>query len=658
MGTRYLTKSMFNLAMECPTKLYYKNKPEYANRKIEDPFLMALAEGGFQVGALAKCYFPGGYLIDSEDHEEALNKTNELLKQDKVIIYEAAVKFENLFVRVDILIKDTNRLEIIEVKAKSFKPNSDSFYTKSGSIASEWQPYLQDVAYQKYVCRLAFTNYKVSAYLMMADKTVLCPTDGLNQKFKIYRNQNGKANVEVSESLTPEDLNPQILTRVNVDECCNIIYNTEFSLGLESLEYKDYVNKISSCLENDEKIIKLISGNCGKCEFKATEDELNIGLKSGYRECWKNQLKWNDVDFVDSTVLEVWDFRQKDKFIGNRLIKLKDINEEDINVNLDDKLGLSRTQRQWMQISKIKNNDSSHWIDIENLKAEMDSWIYPLHFIDFETASAPIPFNKGRYAYEGIAFQFSHHIVHKDGTIEHCGQYLNTTPGVFPNYEFIRKLKSELEKDDGSIFRYAAHENTFLNAISQQIQNNQEIVEDREELCNFICTITKSVNKSEEKWIGSRNMIDMCGLVKRYYYDPATHGSNSIKYVLPAILNSSDYLKEKYSKPIYGAKNGIKSLNYKDWIWIKQDGDHVVDPYKLLPKMFQDVSDDVLELLSSSDELRNGGAALTAYARMQFEEMTEYERSEIIKALLQYCELDTMAMVMIYEGWKDMISNK
>ena len=150
-------------------------------------------------------------------------------------------------------------------------------------------------------------------------------------------------------------------------------------------------------------------------------------------------------------------------------------------------------------------------------------------------------------------------------------------------------------------------------------------------------------------------MIDMCELVKRYYYDPATNGSNSIKYVLPAMLNRSKFLQNKYAQPIYGAVGGIASLNYKDWKWIEIENGRVLDPYKLLPKMFQDVSEKDFALLSDSDELRDGGAALTAYARMQFEEMSEYERSEIRKALLQYCELDTMAMVMIYEGWKALI---
>ena len=35
--------------------------------------------------------------------------------------------------------------------------------------------------------------------------------------------------------------------------------------------------------------------------------------------------------------------------------------------------------------------------------------------------------------------------------------------------------------------------------------------------------------------------------------------------------------------------------------------------------------------------------------------MTEKERTEITKALLKYCELDTLAMVMIYEHFKEII---
>ena len=266
---------------------------------------------------------------------------------------------------------------------------------------------------------------------------------------------------------------------------------------------------------------------------------------------------------------------------------------------------------------------------------------------------AAIPFNKGRRPYEGIAFQFSHHVIHENGDIEHRGQYLNTEPGVFPNYEFARKLKAELDKDEGTIFRYAAHENTYLNTIYRQLKEDNNDISDREELCEFIRSITKSVNGSFEKWEGPRNMVDMCDLVKRYYYDPAMKGSNSIKAVLPAILNSSGFLQDKYFKPVYGTKE-IPSLNYNNWTWIKYENNMVIDPYKLLPKMFEDVSDKDYILLNN-DQLRDGGAAMTAYSMLQFTEMSDYERNEIKKALLKYCELDTLAMVMIYEGWKDMV---
>ena len=54
MTNRYLTKSQFKLAMECPTKLYYTGKEEYINQNIDDSFLLVLAEGGFMVGELAR----------------------------------------------------------------------------------------------------------------------------------------------------------------------------------------------------------------------------------------------------------------------------------------------------------------------------------------------------------------------------------------------------------------------------------------------------------------------------------------------------------------------------------------------------------------------------------------------------------------------------
>lgn len=266
-----------------------------------------------------------------------------------------------------------------------------------------------------------------------------------------------------------------------------------------------------------------------------------------------------------------------------------------------------------------------------------------------------IPFNRRRHPYELVAFQFSHHTVQKDGRIEHCGEYLNAERGSFPNYDFVRALKAELEHDEGSIFRYATHENSTLAAIDRQLSEDPNPPKDRAVLKAFIRSITVSTKGNADTWIGNRSMIDLCEMVNRFYYAPSTNGSNSIKQVLPAVLNSAAGLKSRYSKPIYGSAGGIPSKNFKDQTWIQVKDGVVVDPYKLLPRMFLDVSDHDLERLSAEDELRDGGAAMTAYARMQFEEMTDIERAELKAALLRYCELDTFAMVLIYEAWWDLV---
>lgn len=653
MKERYLTKSRFKLAMECPTKLYYTGKKEYVDTKLEDPFLRALAEGGFQVGELAKRYFPKGHEIESLDYQESLDETNSYLKQNKVILYEAAIQYNNFFIRSDILIKEGNDIKIIEVKAKSIDLTKDTFIGKRGGVLSEWKPYLYDIAFQKYVANKAFPNYNISAYLMLVDKNSLCPVDGLNQKFKIARKKDGRKYVIISSDLTEKDLSVPILVEVNIDEECELIYTDTYEIDNNNFNFDDLVNFLSKEYFNDRSIKPRITKACKTCEFVASELELEQGFKSGLKECFKAVLDWNDSDFDDDTIFDIWDFRTIDKFINQGLIKLNSINKNHISPDSDGKPGLSRTKRQWIQIEKSQNNNSPYWIDKENLKNEMENWIFPFHFIDFETIMPAIPFNKNRCPYEGIAFQFSHHIVYDDGRVEHKGQYLNIEPGVFPNYEFIKKLKEELENDDGTIFRYASHENTYLNFIYAQLENDK--IENRKELCEFIRTITE-YKVSKNKIVGPRNMVDMLRLVKRYYYDSAMKGSNSIKAVLPAILNSSKFLQDKYSKPIYGTDRGIPSLNFKDWTWIKHENNEIIDPYKLLPKMFKDLSEKDLAILGYGNELNDGGAAMTAYARLQFEDMPDYERSEIQNALLKYCELDTLAMVMVYEGWKDMIS--
>lgn len=104
---KVLTKSRFKLGLECPNKLFYTGKKEYADTKVSDPFLEALAEGGFQVEELARMHYPGGELLEGHDSEYELlwKRTQKLLDQENVTIYEAAFLNDGLYIRTDILVK-------------------------------------------------------------------------------------------------------------------------------------------------------------------------------------------------------------------------------------------------------------------------------------------------------------------------------------------------------------------------------------------------------------------------------------------------------------------------------------------------------------------------------------------------------------------------
>jgi len=153
-------------------------------------------------------------------------------------------------------------------------------------------------------------------------------------------------------------------------------------------------------------------------------------------------------------------------------------------------------------------------------------------------------------------------------------------------------------------------------------------------------------------------MVDLLKLVKCYYYQLEMGGSNSLKYVLPAVLNSSEYLQNKYSQPIYGKKSIIKSLNYDDgWVWLKKDDKgNIINPYELLPPLFEGIDEEQIEEFYMKSNIKEGGAAMTAYAKMQFTKMSDLEREAIANGLLKYCELDTLAMVMVWEYWNNEIN--
>jgi len=649
---KVLTKSRFKLGLECPNKLFYIGKDEYANQKVEDPFLEALAQGGFQVEELARMHYPDGELIEGKDwdYEYLWNRTKNLLEKENVTIFEAAFLKDELFIRTDILVKKGNSIELIEVKAKSFDPSDNyTFVGKRGDLNSIWKPYLFDIAFQKYVIQLCYPSWSINSYLMMADKTKTASIDGLNQLFRISSSSDKRTGIiKLAPSL--KETGNSVLGKIEVNEIIDKIENNIY-LYYDNLSFQDSIHSLKEHYLQDKYFNWPTSYSaCKSCEFKTTETDEARKLKSGFKECFAKQHKWTIREFNKPDILDIWSFSKGAKLFADGIFFMEELTKENIGYK-EDAGKLSNTQRQWLQIEKEVNADRTIYIDKVGLNSEFSTWKYPLHFIDFETSAAALPFNRGRKPYEQIAFQFSHHTYFKDGRIEHTDEYLNNKAGIFPNFEFVRALKTTLTKDEGTIFRYGYHENSILNAIYEQLLNSEE--SDKDILIEFIQSISHSKKDSVFVWNGDRDMVDLWDIVKKYYYNPLTKGSNSIKDVLPATLNSSKFLRDKYSRKIKDIN--ISSKNFPDdHIWLDIKAGFIANPYKMLPPVFQNWSEEDIEnTLSEIEDIQNGGAALTAYSRLQYTDMEESEIAKLSKALLKYCELDTLAMVMIFEHFKE-----
>ena len=149
------------------------------------------------------------------------------------------------------------------------------------------------------------------------------------------------------------------------------------------------------------------------------------------------------------------------------------------------------------------------------LEAELKDIIYPVHFLDFETMSFAIPRYAGTKVYQAIPFQWSNHILEKNGTLHHH-EYL-CDKDKDPREEFTSSLLDSLG-GGGTIFIYTTYEKEIIRQLAEHLPANRDQL--LETLVRF---------------------KDLCDIVRRYYYHPQFRGSFSLKSVLPALLPAMSY---------------------------------------------------------------------------------------------------------------------
>lgn len=626
---RLLSKSRYRLGLECPTKIFYSlDTKAYLNRNEKNDFLRALAEGGFQVGELARCLHMPGETVETLDYAEALEQTSAILQQDPATIFEAAFAAQDCFIRADVICKLGKTIDLIEVKSKSVDPDADEvFVGKRGGIKSGWVPYLHDVAFQTFVVRAALPGYTVRPHLMLADKSSVAPIDGLNGYFSLRKDERGRISAHRTRPLPQEAIDDPVLCTMEVGSLVDRILSATY----DGMTFGERVAAWAAASKEGRKIKSPIAGSkCAGCEFRAGPTDRAKGHRSGFHECWAENTHLTEEDLDDPLVTEIWASRQKDEWTDAGIYRVRDLDPGQINPTPKQPTsGWSRSDRQEIQVKSVREGRTEPVVDVPGLRAELSRLKYPLHFVDFETTRSALPFHKDSRPYGQVAFQFSHHVVTKDGEIRHAGEWICLERGKLPNADFAHALREELKNDHGSVLHYAHHEKTVINELASEVYP---------ELALWLRNLASDP---------PGRMVDMQKVLLSHYYHPLARGSNSLKAVLPAILRTSPKLQAKYGQPIYGTAQ-MPSRNFSNHVWVRMENGVPTDPYSALEPLEGEVPGG---RIFGDEQIKDGGGAMTAYARCQFTEMTKEEIDLIRPALLKYCELDTLAMVLLWEEW-------
>lgn len=339
----------------------------------------------------------------------------------------------------------------------------------------------------------------------------------------------------------------------------NSDYRRKGDININSLFLKEQVDNnptFQDTLENLDKDIEDIRN------LLKQKEEPEQRLHQACKSC--PYKKYCQRNLPTPSVLDINGIRGGYDYINSGTITYNDALYNQIKLN----------KRQKVQIEVFLRNEQTR-IDIPAVKAFLTTIRYPIYHLDFESIQMPIPPCDGAWPYEQIPTQYSLHIEYEDGRLEHK-EFLGDS--MDPRRGIAEALCQDIPMDACVL----AYNKTFeCGRIGELAELYPDL---RDHLLNM-----------------KENVVDLIVPFKSgAYYSRAMGGSNSIKYVLPALYPSDPELD-----------------------------------YHALPVV------------------HNGGEAMDIYPKMLKASPEEKER--IRDGLLKYCCLDTLAMVKVLRKVKEAV---
>lgn len=116
-----LSKSRFTSGLQCHKQLWWRVHEPTAPELVPDAALQAIFDTGTHVGEVARGYVPGGVLIDPPhtDYDGRLAATRPAIESGAPAVYEASFLADDVFVAVDILVREPDGWRVVEVKSST-----------------------------------------------------------------------------------------------------------------------------------------------------------------------------------------------------------------------------------------------------------------------------------------------------------------------------------------------------------------------------------------------------------------------------------------------------------------------------------------------------------------------------------------------------------
>jgi hypothetical protein len=274
-----------------------------------------------------------------------------------------------------------------------------------------------------------------------------------------------------------------------------------------------------------------------KAMLEGGEPDIPIGTQCNNPfECDFKSYCWEEVPFP--SVLELYNMRGNQRF---------ELFHEGL-VAYEDVKNLPLTPTQALQV-KTAISGEAH-IDRYRLGEYINSAVYPINFLDFETLQNAIPKFDGQRPYLQIPFQYSLHILHEDGHLEHKEFLANELTD--PRPMLVEQLLRDVTTTGTIVAQYMSVEIGVINKLASEFPQHEAVLHGM--VRRFIDLITP-----------------FKGLM---YYHPDFNGDFSIKSLLPALFPDdvdADYKQleiqdGRMAMNIYASLDGVEDPGERERI--------------------------------------------------------------------------------------------